>query len=90
MSSKSSKAPKPKVEIYSKPDCHLCDLAKATLLKVQQEIPFELQTIDITSDRKLFAEYKEQIPVIFVNNKKAFKFRVHDKELRKRLTRSAL
>lgn len=89
MSSRNSKTQKIRVEIFSKRDCHLCDIAKATLVKVQEEIPFELQTIDITGDRELFSEYKEQIPVIFINGSKAFKYRVDENELRKRLVRLA-
>ena len=74
-----------KVKIYSKSDCHLCDEAKSVLSKVQQEIPFDFFEVDITSNRELFTEYKEQIPVVFICGKKAFKFRVNEKELRKRL-----
>ncbi len=74
-----------KVEIYSKPECHLCDEAKSVLVKVQQEIPFDFFEVDITGNRELFTEYKEQIPVVFICGKKAFKFRVNEKELRKRL-----
>ncbi|MCZ6820134.1 MAG: glutaredoxin family protein [Calditrichaeota bacterium] len=88
MSSRNSKT-QIKVEIFSKRDCPLCDIAKAILVKVQEEIPFELQTIDITGDRELFSEYKEQIPVIFINGSKAFKYRVDESELRKRLVRHA-
>ena len=76
-----------KVEIYSKPECHLCDEAKSVLVKVQQEIPFDFFEVDITSDQELFTEYKEQIPVVFICGKKAFKFRVNEKELRRKLLR---
>ncbi len=78
-----------KVEIYSKSDCHLCDEAKSVLLKVQQEIPFDFFEVDITSDQELFTEYKEQIPVVFINDRKAFKFRINEKELHKRLLASS-
>ncbi len=76
-----------KVEIYSKPECHLCDEAKSVLVKVQQEIPFDFFEVDITSDQELFTKYKEQIPVVFICGKKAFKFRVNEKELRRKLLR---
>lgn len=74
-----------KVEIYSKSDCHLCDEAKSVLLKVHKEIPFDFCEVDITNDQELFAEYKEQIPVVFINDRKAFKYRVNEKELRRKL-----
>ncbi len=83
------KSKKIKVEIYSKSDCHLCDEAKSVLLKVQKEIPFDFIEVDITRNRKLFTEYKEQIPVVFINNRKAFKYHVDEKELRNRLLTSS-
>ncbi len=85
--SKKKRSRKIKVEIYSKSDCHLCDEAKAILVKVQKTFPFDLVEIDITRDDKIFKKFKEQIPVVFVNGKKAFKFRVDEDTLRKKIKR---
>jgi len=74
-----------KVEIYSKSDCHLCDEAKSVLLAAQKEFFFDLIEVDITTDKILFEEFKEQIPVVFMNDRKAFKFRINEKELSMRL-----
>lgn len=79
--------PKTKVEIYSKETCHLCDVAKAVLLKVQKRIPFELIEVDITHTPELYSSYKEQIPVIFIDGKKAFKFKVDEQSLIRKLKR---
>ena len=87
MNLKKNTAQKIRIEIYSKNDCHLCEEAKAVLSKVQKEVPFELREIDITRDVMLFHKYKEQIPVVFVNDRKAFKFVVNEKKLRKKLSR---
>ena len=76
-----------RVEVYSKRDCSLCEEAKATLLKVGREIPFDLQEIDIESTPELYETYKERIPLIFVNGRPAFKFRVNEQALRRRLAR---
>jgi len=81
----SRKKQKPKVEIYSKPDCHLCDEAKTVLQRVRSRRPFEMIDVDITNDQRLYNEYKEQIPVIFINGRKACKFRVDEKEFVKKL-----
>lgn len=80
-----SSSRKPRVEIYSKPDCHLCDEAKVILQRVRRQRPFEMFEIDITKDQQLYDEYKEQIPVIFINGRKAFKFRVDETEFVKKL-----
>jgi glutaredoxin len=75
------------VEIYSKPDCPLCDEAKHVLLTVQRRVPFQLTEIDIESDPDLFDRYKYDIPVIVIDGRKAFKHRVDEKELEARLRR---
>ncbi|MBI4536393.1 MAG: glutaredoxin family protein [candidate division NC10 bacterium] len=75
------------VEIYGKRDCCLCDEAKAVLLKVRREIPFDLREIDIESSREIYETYKERIPLVFLNGRLAFKFRVDEGELRRRLAR---
>jgi glutaredoxin len=75
------------VKIFSKEDCHLCEEAKRTLLAVQKDFLFKLEEVDITSDKVLYEEFKEKIPLIFIEGKIAFKYRVEEKELRRRLGR---
>ena len=75
------------VVIYSKPDCCLCLEAKAALQKVQQEIPFQLEEVDISQAPELLERYGQEVPVVFVDGKKAFKFKVDERALRKRLAR---
>ena len=73
------------ITIYSKKDCHLCDSAKETLLKLQQEIPFSLTEIDIEEDNMAFEKYKHLIPVIEIDGKKVFTYRINENELKKLL-----
>ena len=49
------------------------------------EIPATVREVDISQDPGLAADYAEQIPVLFVNGRKAFKFRLTEKVLRDRL-----
>lgn len=76
------------VEIYSKPNCHLCEEAKAVLLEVQKEIPFELLEVDIEKDPVLKERFKTEVPVVFVDGRKLFTHRVDREELVKRLERA--
>ena len=76
-----------KVVIYSKPGCHLCDLVKDQLLKLRVEHAFELHERNILSDPEDYEKFKNEIPVIFINGKKAFKYSVDDDEFLKRLRR---
>ena len=77
----------PRVEIYTKRDCCLCDEAKEVLARVRTDLPFELAEIDIESDPALMERFRTEIPVIFVAGRKAFKYRVDEQELRRRLAR---
>jgi len=70
------------ITIYSKKDCHLCDVAKETLLGIQQEFPFSIIEIDIESDKTVFEKYKHLIPVIEMDGKILFNYRVNAKELK--------
>lgn len=75
------------VTIYSKPGCHLCDETKAVLLKVQREEPFVLREINIEEDAEAWEAFKEEIPVILIGGRKAFKYHVSERELLQRLRR---
>ena len=68
-------------ELVSKQDCHLCDRAKDVLLKVQKLHPFELKEIKIKAGDKYFERYKEQIPVVLINNEIAFLYEVSEQAL---------
>ncbi len=77
------------VEIYSKPDCCLCDEAKARLLELQRRYGFILHEVDITSEQRLYADYHTRIPLIWVNGRLACKYRVDEQAiLRKMLAKS--
>ena len=68
------------VEIYSKEDCHLCDVAKSVLVKIQQQYPFTLHEITIREGDEHFENFKERIPVIFINKTFAYQYRVPEKD----------
>lgn len=48
-------------------------------------VPATVREVDISQDPELSAVYAEQIPVLFVNGRKAFKFRLTEEALRDRL-----
>jgi glutaredoxin len=73
------------VRVYSAAGCHLCDVAKELLEEQRTRYGFELVEIDITGDPELEAAYRDQIPVVFVDGRKAFKYHVDPAELQRRL-----
>lgn len=68
--------------IYSKPDCHLCDIAKQIVRKIAGEFSLEVQEINIQDDAKTFEHYKYEIPVVFLNDSEVFRHRISEDELR--------
>ncbi|HEY7954369.1 MAG: glutaredoxin family protein [Polyangia bacterium] len=75
----------PKIELYTRVHCHLCEVAKTTLERVRAEAPFELETIDVDSDPELAALYGMEVPVVLLDGKKVAKFRVDPAALLRRL-----
>jgi glutaredoxin len=73
------------VTIYSRPGCHLCDDMKALVRRVAERIPLTLSEVDISGDSRLERDYGEEIPVLFVNGRKAAKYRIGEDELTKLL-----
>ena len=75
------------IDIYSRPGCHLCDEAQHVIERVQRRFGFAVHVINIESDAGLEKEYGEQIPVVFINGNKAFKYHVDEAELEKKVKR---
>jgi glutaredoxin len=75
------------VVVYSKPDCCLCDKVKAQLKRLQDQHTFEWREVNILEDPAAFEQFKEEIPVVFINGRKAFKYHLDEKEFLRRLER---
>ena len=73
------------VVLYGAPGCHLCDVAKDVVERQREQLGFELRVVDISGDDELERAYREQIPVVFVGGRKAFKYRVDPVELARRV-----
>ena len=53
-----------RVTLYTKPDCHLCEVVKVELLDLQTEFDFELIERNILDDETLRRAYRFSIPVV--------------------------
>ena len=76
--------------LYMRKDCCLCEEMKATLSRVADRVPFALEEIDIDTSPVLQEKYGNDVPVLFINGRKAFKYRLTAKELEQRLKREAV
>ena len=71
--------------LYTRKDCCLCEEMKEVIRKVAGEISFEMKEIDVDSAPDIQEKYGTEVPVLFINGRKAFKYRVTERELKKRL-----
>jgi len=76
----------PRVVLYSKPGCHLCDDARAVVEAVCEELGETYDEIDITTSEELMRSYGEEIPVTFVDGRQHDFWRVDPVRLRAALT----
>jgi glutaredoxin len=67
--------------LYGRPGCHLCNDARAVLLRIGA--PFEER--DIEADDALHRAYLERIPVIALDGEELYDFFVDETDLRRRL-----
>lgn len=72
--------------LYSKKDCHLCDIAKNELNDLRKELTFSITEVDIENDREAFEKYKYLIPVIEIDGEIIFSGRIDKTMLRKAIT----
>ena len=75
------------VEIYSRPGCHLCDTAKEVIEEVRERFSFELRVINVETDPELERKYGEEIPVVVINGRKAFKYYVDESKFEDQVKR---
>ena len=70
--------------LYVARDCHLCELARTDLERLQPELGFEVDEVDITGVPELERAYREWIPVIELEGERICVYRVEPAELRAR------
>jgi glutaredoxin len=74
------------VIVYSRKGCHLCEIVKEQLLKLSRRGTFTWQEVDVDTNRELQREYNDQVPVVFIDGRKAFKYRMDEQEFLKKLS----
>ncbi|CAA9367542.1 MAG: Glutaredoxin-like domain-containing protein PA3033 [uncultured Nocardioidaceae bacterium] len=77
----------PRVTLYSKPGCHLCDDARTVVARVCSELGEQYVEVDITTDPELVRRFGEEIPVTFVDGSQHDFWRVDAERLARALRR---
>jgi glutaredoxin len=70
-----------RVTIYSKSDCHLCDVAKEVIEQCRTKVAFALEVVDISQNPELFERYHNDIPVILLDGKEIARHVVRERKL---------
>jgi hypothetical protein len=78
----------PRVIVYSRTDCCLCDEALAEIETARRSLDFGVAVVDVDTDPALVERYGHEVPVVEVDGRKAFKFRLTSGELLRRLRRA--
>ena len=79
---------KPQVTLYTRAGCCLCVDAKQVIAAARERVDFDYSEIDIDTDEELVRLYNDEVPVIAINRRKAFKYKVNMNELLKKLAAS--
>jgi glutaredoxin len=75
------------VIVYSRKGCHLCEEVKQLLARLAQKAPFTWREVDIDGDPALRTRYNEEVPVVFIDGRKAFKYQMSEGDFLERLRR---
>ena len=75
--------PEPRVQLLTRPGCHLCEVAREALTRVGE--PWV--EVDIERDPELDAEYGDRIPVVLLDGREHGYWRVEEERLRRDLGR---
>jgi len=73
--------------LYTRNDCPLCHEMEAVIAAEVPKFDAHVQRVEIDGDPDLEARFGIEVPVLFVNDRKAFKYRCTPAELRNRLAR---
>jgi glutaredoxin len=77
----------PRIVLYTRPGCHLCEAAREVVEKVSADLGEPYLERDIALDPQLLRTYVESIPVVEVDGVQVDFWRVSEERLRAALHR---
>jgi glutaredoxin len=73
------------VILYTRKGCHLCEIVKESLVKLQKRGGFTWREVDVDSNPQTRQKYNDEVPVVFINGRKAFKYRMDEQDFLRKL-----
>ena len=71
----------PRLTLVTRPDCHLCDVAKEAIARVAAATGETWRELDVTSDVELEREYGDRVPVTLLDGREHGYWRVEEDRL---------
>ncbi len=75
----------PKLILYGRRDCHLCEVAKEAVEELQRRLDFDVEERDVDDDPDWIRRFGDEVPVGLIGARKVFKFRVDQGKLERAL-----
>jgi glutaredoxin len=73
------------IQIYTRQGCCLCEEMKRVVRPIAQRHSIPVKEIDVDASPELKEKFTNEVPVIFINGRKTFKYRVTARALEARL-----
>jgi glutaredoxin len=80
--SEPSEPGQPRITLYGRPGCHLCDDARAVIERVCADTGERYVEVSVDDDPALAARFGEEVPVTFVDGRQHDFWRVDEARLR--------
>jgi glutaredoxin len=72
-----------RLQLYTRPGCHLGNDLRAICERLAEEIAFDLTEVNIETDPELRVRYEREVPILFVDGRLIVRFRTSERELRR-------
>lgn len=72
----------PRVTLYRRPGCHLCDEARSVIQRVCMDLGESFVEVDIDGEPALRDRFTDEVPVTFVDGRQHDFWRVDETRLR--------
>jgi glutaredoxin len=75
------------ITVYTRENCHLCAEAIETIKRVAEDeaATVDIDVVDVDTDPQLRSEYGERVPYVLIDDKPAFKYRIDETRLRRKI-----
>jgi glutaredoxin len=71
----------PRVKLYGRPACSLCDRVREVIEGVARRVPLSLEEVNIDGDPELKREYDAEVPVVEVNDREIARYHLREEQL---------